>query len=252
MQLVRTRLVGLGLIAGLLSSFSPTFHIQIVRAQSADTSVASVNGKYSDLIQVVNCPSNSANYGEFYDWGYWSGTSWCGQSTQPGYWVWVNPDWYIWRNVGRSEELQKASEIARKLREEYPGWKERLPNCPCTEEEIRQSPEFEGAYTGLETYHPGAESSYRSANPTTYTSAATGEKLEPGQQCTYAGGRLITGGAGAGTPDAFSPNSNSIGFSSSHIKWDVDTWKVMSLQEYHQTWTPNNGNSCPVNIVPKD
>jgi hypothetical protein len=69
----------------------------------ASNSVASVNGKYSDLIQVVNCPSNRGSYGEFYDWGYWSGTYWCGQSTQPGYWVWANPNWYIWRTVGTAK-----------------------------------------------------------------------------------------------------------------------------------------------------
>lgn len=97
---IRSRLPALGLIAGLLSTTSLTFFAQAVQAQSADTSVASVNGKYSDLIQVVNCPEDRANYGEFIDWGYWSGTSWCGQVTQPGYWVWVNPNWYIWQNVG--------------------------------------------------------------------------------------------------------------------------------------------------------
>ncbi len=60
-----------------------------------------VNGKYSDLNQKVYCPRDSSSYGDFYDWGYWSGTSWCGQSVRPGYWVWVAPYWYIWKKKNR-------------------------------------------------------------------------------------------------------------------------------------------------------
>lgn len=148
-----------------------------------------------------------------------------------------------------SPELQEAREIARRLQQD-PGWKDSLPYCPCTEDEIKKLPnEFEQAYIGLETYHPGAESGYRSAKPTTYNSEKIGERLQPGQQCTYAGGRLITGGAGAGTPDAFSPNSGVLG-ALSHRVWDVKTADVIPWQEYHKTWTPNNGNSCPVKTVP--
>ncbi len=58
---------------------------------------ASVNGKYFNLIQVLNCPGDRRSYGIFRDWGYWSGSSWCGQSVKKGYWVWVAPNWYIWQ-----------------------------------------------------------------------------------------------------------------------------------------------------------
>ncbi len=61
----------------------------------------SVNGKYSELIQKVHCPGDRSSYGEFYDWGHWSGTRWCGKSVKPGYWVWVAPDWYIWKKKNR-------------------------------------------------------------------------------------------------------------------------------------------------------
>lgn len=60
---------------------------------------ASVDGKYQDLIQEVNCPKDANIYGEFYDYGYWSGTKWCNQNTKPGYWVWVKPVWYIWNSI---------------------------------------------------------------------------------------------------------------------------------------------------------
>src|SRR6185312_11138863 len=35
-------------------------------------------------------------YGDFYDFGYWSGTSYAGQENlPPGYWVYLAPNWYI-------------------------------------------------------------------------------------------------------------------------------------------------------------
>ena len=60
---------------------------------------ASVNGKYHDLLQTVNCPADAKSYGEFYEWGFWSGTSWCGQKVQAGFWIWVSPNWYIWKSM---------------------------------------------------------------------------------------------------------------------------------------------------------
>lgn len=59
---------------------------------------ASVNGKYADLIQVLHCPGDAARYGEFRDYGRWGGGAWCGQTGQAGHWVWVNPNWYVWRS----------------------------------------------------------------------------------------------------------------------------------------------------------
>jgi TolB-like protein len=58
---------------------------------------ASVKGKYFNLIQVLNCPKDRRSYGTFREWGYWSGNKWCGKSVKKGYWVWVAPNWYIWR-----------------------------------------------------------------------------------------------------------------------------------------------------------
>ena len=59
---------------------------------------SSVNGKYSNLIQILNCPNDRSSYGEFNDYGYWQGGAWCGQTGKPGYWVWVDPNWYVWQN----------------------------------------------------------------------------------------------------------------------------------------------------------
>lgn len=59
---------------------------------------ASVNGNYSSLIQVLNCPSDRGQYGEFRDYGYWGGGPWCGKQGKAGHWVWVAPKWYVWKN----------------------------------------------------------------------------------------------------------------------------------------------------------
>jgi hypothetical protein len=59
---------------------------------------ASVDSKYSNLIQVLHCPKDKATYGEFKDYGHWEGGTWCGQTGKAGYWVWVAPNWYVWKN----------------------------------------------------------------------------------------------------------------------------------------------------------
>ncbi len=58
---------------------------------------ASSNGKYSEIVQVLNCPNDRTRYGESSDYGYWEGGSWCQQTGAAGYWVWVYPNWYIWK-----------------------------------------------------------------------------------------------------------------------------------------------------------
>jgi len=57
---------------------------------------ATVNGKYSNLVQVMHCPRDRGSYGEFSDYGWWGGGPWCDQTGKAGYWVWVAPDWYVW------------------------------------------------------------------------------------------------------------------------------------------------------------
>lgn len=109
-------------------------------------------------------------------------------------------------------------------------------------------------------YHPEATSEYRSTEnsvrPYTSLTKLGLPTLMTGQQCTYdRNSQLITSGAGAGTPDAYSPEVTAIGqglFSNnSHTYWDVKPFEANSMtwQEYQQTWIPNNGNNCPTNVV---
>lgn len=58
---------------------------------------ASVEGKYAKLLRQIEVEDDAALYGEFYDWGYYTGASYRGFDDLPaGYWVWVKPHWYIW------------------------------------------------------------------------------------------------------------------------------------------------------------
>lgn len=66
---------------------------------SPDMARASVNGKYYNLLRTIYVPSDQNSYGNFYDWGHYTGSSWKGHTNlPPGYWVYVYPNWYIWRD----------------------------------------------------------------------------------------------------------------------------------------------------------
>ena len=68
--------------------------------QSPDLTMASVNGKYYNLLMTLNVPQDQGSYGNFYDWGYYTGTSYAGYNNIPaGYWVYVYPNWYVWGNT---------------------------------------------------------------------------------------------------------------------------------------------------------
>ena len=173
--------------------------------------------------------------------------------------------WYTISCSGESvpQQLLEAREIARRLRVVYPGWKESLvesDSCPCTTAEADRSDRFvEDSefvfHNFVEHYHPGADTAYRSvagvvqAYPSQAPDLQGAAPLYPGQQCAYdTRGTLITGGTAAGTPDAYAPEITPTN-SRLHTTWDTEPADVMTLREYHQTWTPNNGNSCPINVI---
>jgi hypothetical protein len=60
---------------------------------------ASVHGKYGTLLRRIHCPEDLPAYHQFTDYGMYTGTSWHKYTNlPPGYWVYVYPDWYIWRD----------------------------------------------------------------------------------------------------------------------------------------------------------
>ena len=66
--------------------------------EGVKASSSSANDKYFGLLQTLNCPSDKNQYGAYMDEGYWGGGAWCGQQGKAGYWVWVEPNWYVWGN----------------------------------------------------------------------------------------------------------------------------------------------------------
>jgi hypothetical protein len=99
--MMKTKLLKIVLFLAVASlSFLPN-------AYAADAT--SANGKYSGLLQQLNCPADSAKYGAFQDYGYWGGGAWCGQQGKAGYWVWVSPNWYVWSNKGEVADATSAN-----------------------------------------------------------------------------------------------------------------------------------------------
>ena len=60
---------------------------------------ARVEGKYTELLEIFEAESDYRAYSTFHDFGHYPATSYAGQSDLPdGYWVYVYPNWYIWKN----------------------------------------------------------------------------------------------------------------------------------------------------------
>lgn len=135
---------------------------------------------------------------------------------------------------------ERSERYARSLDTLYPGWLSALPNCPCEAPASDTRNWVRDSNPDLQTYHPGAASSFRS------TSAATGGSRH-GQQCTYdAANCLITSGPAAGTPDVYSPSWGLLNIPY-HIVYDVKPWKELGWSTYNMYWRPNNGLGCPSN-----
>lgn len=66
---------------------------------------ASCDGRYSELLDKFPVPEDGAIYGDFHEHGYRRGQSYLPKAGRPdGYWVYVYPDWYIWRKQVASEK----------------------------------------------------------------------------------------------------------------------------------------------------
>jgi hypothetical protein len=60
---------------------------------------ASVEGKYAWLLLRIAAPDDRATYGDFRDFGTYRETDYLGHRGVPaGYWVYVHPFWFVWRD----------------------------------------------------------------------------------------------------------------------------------------------------------
>ena len=58
-----------------------------------------VNGKYTNLIDQFGCAADVATYGVFNDYGWWGGGPYCGADRPPGYYVFYQGAWAIWKDA---------------------------------------------------------------------------------------------------------------------------------------------------------
>jgi hypothetical protein len=57
------------------------------------------SGKYKTLLRRIHVPADRNHYQNYRDWGFFQGSQWAGHKNLPaGYWVYVYPYWYIWRD----------------------------------------------------------------------------------------------------------------------------------------------------------
>jgi hypothetical protein len=138
-------------------------------------------------------------------------------------------------------------------RKEQKDWYEQLPHCPCTNpdrNDIQLKDGWAKDIGNIDEFHKGSTKCFRS-----YPAIKTSAGLS-GQQCCYdAEGRLITCGAGAGTPDKVSTclveDENGImviryvGLVAHYIE-DVLPFKMAGLnntawKKYNLKWVPDKG-----------
>jgi hypothetical protein len=127
--------------------------------------------RYRTLLRKIEAPNDQATFGDFYDYGYWSGTSYLGQNElPPGYWVYLAPNWYIFRDDVSSGSLAPAvprqwgPEQATGAPDTWPrsgdigtAWASKTPDGQ--EEWLQltyESPVRPTAIMVYETYNPGA------------------------------------------------------------------------------------------------
>ncbi len=71
--------------------------VQPARVASPPKIMTGPRGRYRSLVRKLHLPGDRKTYGDFYDWGYWSGTAYRGHKDLPkGYWVYVYPHWLIY------------------------------------------------------------------------------------------------------------------------------------------------------------
>lgn len=69
---------------------------------------ARAGGKYRTLLRQITRPDDAKQYGAFRDYGDFHGATWKGiPDPTPGYWVYVQPYWYVWRDLAATPKLDR-------------------------------------------------------------------------------------------------------------------------------------------------
>jgi hypothetical protein len=69
---------------------------------------ASADGKYRMLLRQIKVADDKDYYGEFHDYGMYAKGDYAGHKDLPkGYWVYVEPYWYIWRDLAATPKRNR-------------------------------------------------------------------------------------------------------------------------------------------------
>ena len=70
---------------------------------------ATAGGKYQMLLRQIKVPADRDSYGDFSDYGSYGATDYALYRDLPaGYWVYVAPYWYIWRDVKAQRPAKRS------------------------------------------------------------------------------------------------------------------------------------------------
>lgn len=101
--------------------------------------LASVNGKYNKLVKKINCPGHSKFYKKFTEYGYQEPWVWCSVKSKPGHYVYVYPDWYIWKDL-KKDNIPPAAKDHTEYKYRY---SKLLQVIPCGKDEKQYGGHYE-------------------------------------------------------------------------------------------------------------
>src|SRR5688500_2570034 len=79
------------------------------KALAAALKKATLDGKYQMLLRQIKVPDDKDNYTDPHDYGLYEGTNYAGHDDLPkGYWTYVPPYWYIWREKKEDVGAKRA------------------------------------------------------------------------------------------------------------------------------------------------
>ena len=144
---------------------------RIVTVDETPPAPAAQRNQYRTLLKVLEIPDDRNTYGDFCDFGYWTGTSYSGHDDlPPGYWVYLAPNWYIFKdNASGATSAQQTPrqwgpEQATGAPDTWPrsgdlttAWASRTPDGQGEWLELTyDAPLRPVAVSVYETYNPGA------------------------------------------------------------------------------------------------
>ena len=104
--------IGAGCFFPATTATTPTGTERPSTEGSLDYTKGSVNGKYVTILKTFSVPADKDRYGEFYDWGLRTATTYGANRNLPtGYWVYAYPYWYIWKT--KAGETERALDYAK-------------------------------------------------------------------------------------------------------------------------------------------